>query len=201
MPIDIIPNGQNVSPYQPYVDTPSNAGELPEFIIDDNVLNFTKFTYPTTGVVVSKVAVRAIQNNVAGSDQHRAMDISAPKDTPVYSSTDGTVERIGANGYGPNAVYIKIDPSFYNNPAQASNNGRWIIYGHLDKATVKIGTKVKVGQLIGNVGDKGSPGRFHLHFQIRNIAFGYDQSGLSVNINKNFPLKGKNITAKQNFIA
>jgi hypothetical protein len=28
-----------------------------------------------------------------------------------------------------------------------------------------------------------------------------DQSGLSVNINKNFPLKGKNITAKQNFIA
>jgi len=196
MPVDIMPNGQNVPSQQStYADSGTS---IPEYIVDNTVLNLKKFLFPTTGNIVSKVTVRAVQNGVKGSDQHRAIDIAAPKGTPVYSATDGTVRRIGSSGYGPNAVIIEIDPSFYLTP---SNEKYYTIYGHLDTAVVNIGSKVKAGQLIGTVGDKDSPGRFHLHFQIRNILQGYDSSGLSININGNFPPKGGNISSKQNFIA
>jgi murein DD-endopeptidase MepM/ murein hydrolase activator NlpD len=193
---DIDPTGQKSVP-TPATTAPSQNG-IPPYVIDNTVLNLKKFVYPTTGTIVSKVAIRAVQNNVKGSDQHRAMDISAPKGTPVYSSTDGVVRRIGSSGYGPNAIMIEIDPSFYLTP---STQKYYAVYGHLDTASVKIGTKVKAGQLIGTVGDKDSPGKFHLHFQIRNILQGYDSSGLSVNTNPNFPAKGGIITAKNNFIA
>ena len=195
--IDIYPNGQNSTQQSSAPTTTSN--EFPEYIVDNSVLNLKKFIYPTSGAIVSKVGVRAVQNGVAGSDQHRAIDIAAPKGTSIYSSTDGIVKRIGASGYGPNAVYIEVDKSFYTTPYAPQNY--YIIYGHMDTATVKVGDQVKAGQLIGTVGDKDAPGRFHLHFQIRNILQGYDTNGLSININDNFPLKGANIVAKQNFIA
>ena len=194
---DIDPQGQK--PTQQPSPPPLLTNGFPKYVVDNSVLNLKKFVYPTSGVIVSKIAVRAIQNNVAGSDQHRAMDIAAPKGTPIYSSTDGIVRRIGASGYGPNAVYIEVDKSFYI--TSYTPQKYYIIYGHMDISTVKIGDQVKAGQLIGTVGDKDSPGRFHLHFQIRNILQGFDSSGLSININENFPLKGGNIVAKQNFIA
>jgi murein DD-endopeptidase MepM/ murein hydrolase activator NlpD len=192
----LISNGTKPSTATP-TTTPTST-QIPGYIVDNTVLNLKKFLFPTTGNITSKVAVRAVQNGVKGSDQHRAIDIAAPKGTSVYSATDGTVRRIGSSGYGPNAVIIEIDPSFYLTP---SNEKYYTIYGHLDTAVVNIGSKVKAGQLIGTVGDKDSPGRFHLHFQIRNILQGYDSSGLSINTNENFPPKGGNIASKQNFIA
>jgi murein DD-endopeptidase MepM/ murein hydrolase activator NlpD len=180
---------------------PLPTGAIPNNVQDDNLLNFSKFVYPVTGTVTSKITVRApIAGGVRGSDQHRAIDIGVVKGTPVYSSTDGVVARIGAPGYGNQAVYIKIDPSFYNDPNQASKNGRWIIYGHLDTATVKVGQKVTVGQQIGTSGDKDSPGAFHLHYQIRAAERGFDTTTQSSNLNAYFPPKGKPITAKQKFI-
>jgi hypothetical protein len=185
---------------RPSVNTGTPLGTIPQYVIDNNLLDFSKFVYPTTGTITSKVTVRAPQTGgVKGSDQHRAIDIGANKGTPVYSSTSGKVVKVGASGYGPNAVYIQIDKSFYKDPNQSSKNPQYIIYGHLDTKLVKLGDTVTVGQQIGTVGDKDSPGKFHLHYQIKNN-LGYDSSGLSINTNDNFPAKSSSITAKQKFI-
>jgi len=182
------------------VDTGNPIGTIPQYVTNNNLLDLSKFLYPTTGTITSKVTVRApIAGGVKGSDQHRAIDIGASKGTPVYSSTSGKVVKIGAGGYGPNAVYIQIDKSFYLDPTQAAKNPFYIIYGHLDTTTVKLGSVVTAGQQIGTVGDKDSPGKFHLHYQIKNN-LGYDSSGLSINTNNNFPSKGSTLTAKQIFI-
>ncbi len=178
-----------------------NVGSIPNAVITDNLLDFSKFVYPVTGIVTSKVAVRApIKGGVPGSDQHRAIDIGVPKNTPVYSSTDGVVVKIGAGGYGNQAVYIKVDNSFFKDPGKVGKNERYIIYGHLEKAIVKVGQSVKAGQQIGLSGDKDSPGAFHLHYQIRASLWGYDSQTLSSNLNTYFPAKNGNITAKQKFI-
>ena len=182
------------------VDTGNPIGGIPQYVTNNNLLDLSKFLYPTTGTVTSKITVRApIAGGVKGSDQHRAMDIGASKGTPVYSSTAGKVVKVGAGGYGPNAVYIQIDKSFYLDPNQASKNPQYIIYGHLDTTLVKVGSVVTAGQQIGTVGDKDSPGKFHLHYQIKNN-LGYDSTGLSINTNVNFPTKGSSIVAKQKFI-
>ena len=74
---------------------PLPTGAIPNNVQDDNLLNFSKFVYPVTGTVTSKITVRApIAGGVRGSDQHRAIDIGVAKGTPVYSSTDGVVARI-----------------------------------------------------------------------------------------------------------
>jgi murein DD-endopeptidase MepM/ murein hydrolase activator NlpD len=185
---------------RPSVNTGTPVGSIPQYVIDNNLLDLSRFLFPTTGTVTSKVTVRApIIGGVRGSDQHRAMDIGAIKGTPVYSSTSGKVVKIGASGYGPNAVYIQIDKSFYLDPTQAAKNPFYIIYGHLDTTSVKLGSTVTAGQQIGTVGDKDSPSRFHLHYQIKSN-LGFDSAGLSINTNNNFPSKGSTITAKQKFI-
>jgi murein DD-endopeptidase MepM/ murein hydrolase activator NlpD len=182
------------------VDTGNPIGGIPKYVIDNNLLDLSKFLYPTTGKVSSKVTVRApVRGGVKGSDQHRAMDIGADKGTPVYSSTAGKVVKVGASGYGPNGVYIQIDKSFYLDPNQAAKNPFYVIYGHLDTTSVKVGSVVTAGQQIGTVGDKDIPGQFHLHYQIKNN-LGYDSTGLSININSNFPTKGSRISAKEKFI-
>ncbi len=108
--------------------------------------------------------------------------------------------KIGAGGYGNQAVYIKVDNSFFKDPGKVGKNERYIIYGHLEKAIVKVGQSVKAGQQIGLSGDKDSPGAFHLHYQIRASLWGYDSQTLSSNLNTYFPAKNGNITAKQKFI-
>lgn len=182
------------------VDTGTPVGTIPPYVIDNTLLDLSKFLYPTSGTITSKVAMRApIPGGVKGSNQHRAMDIGATKGTPVYSSTAGKVVKVGASGYGPNAVYIQIDKSFYKDPNQAAKNPFYIIYGHMDTSLVKSGQIVTAGQQIGTVGDKDSPGAFHLHYQIKNN-LGFDSAGLSINTNDNFPAKSGKITAKQKFI-
>ena len=196
---DILPTGQN--PNASSTDpVESTLGTLPSFIENNNLLNLGSFIYPVTGNIVSKIVVRAVQNGVVGSDQHRGIDISAVKGTPVYSSTVGKVVRIGAGGYGPNAVWIQIDKSAYVNPSDALSSPKYIVYGHLDTNLVNIGDTVSKGQQIGTVGDKDAPNRFHLHYQIRNVSFGYDKDTLSTDLNVWFPPKGGSIAAKQPFI-
>jgi murein DD-endopeptidase MepM/ murein hydrolase activator NlpD len=85
---------------------------------------------------------------------HEGIDIAANTGEPIYAAMDGTVVYSSwMNGYGK---MIKI---------QHANNIE-TIYGHCSRLRVAVGTKVKKGQLIGDVGSTGNSTGPHLHFEV-----------------------------------
>ena len=94
---------------------------------------------------------------------HNAVDIMAPRGTPVVAVADGTVEQTGTGGAGGIAVY------------QRDATGRYAYYyAHLDKLAegVEAGRPVRAGDVLGYVGTTGNapPGAPHLHFAIYAVA-------------------------------
>ena len=94
-----------------------------------------------------------------GSRRHHAIDIHAPRGTPILSVDDGTVIKLHNSSAGGISVYT-TDP------------GRNFIYfyGHLDKYhdNLREGMTLARGDTLGYVGTTGNapPNTPHLHFQI-----------------------------------
>ena len=94
-----------------------------------------------------------------GERVHRAVDILAPRGTPIVAADSGRVYRIRSNALGGNVVYA-LDPS-----------GRFVYYyAHLDgyREGLAEGMKLAQGDVIGYVGTTGNapPDVPHLHFQV-----------------------------------
>lgn len=87
--------------------------------------------------------------------QHSALDIAAPKGTPIYAADSGYVVRTEAKttDYG---YMILIN----------HGNGYVTRYAHLSAIHVEVGESVKKGQLIGRVGSTGNSTGAHLHFEV-----------------------------------
>ncbi|TGK07267.1 M23 family metallopeptidase [Leptospira semungkisensis] len=85
---------------------------------------------------------------------HGGIDLAAEEGTPVYASADGVVSFSGSKG-GYGSLIVLKHPLGYETK-----------YGHLSKLLVPPGTKVKKGQLIGEVGMTGRATGFHLHFEV-----------------------------------
>ncbi len=86
---------------------------------------------------------------------HAGIDISAPKGNKVVASADGTVHSVGRQvGYGN---LIVVNHRF----------GITTRYGHLAKAVVKKGQKIKKGDVIGYVGATGRATGPHVHYEVR----------------------------------
>jgi murein DD-endopeptidase MepM/ murein hydrolase activator NlpD len=86
---------------------------------------------------------------------HTGCDFSAPRGTPIYATGDGTVitVRTSFTGYGKE---VEIDHGY----------GYVTKYAHMDSFKVKLGQKVKRGDLIGVVGNTGASTAPHLHYEI-----------------------------------
>lgn len=100
-------------------------------------------------------------NPVTGRrETHSGTDFGAPDGTPFYAVADGTVQHVGpASGYGHMIVL--------DHPAEVG--GGCSEYGHMWNAYatgLKVGDKVKKGQLIGYVGSNGQSTGPHLHLTI-----------------------------------
>jgi TonB family protein len=86
---------------------------------------------------------------------HTGIDISAKKGTEVTAPADGTIIAAeSGKGYG-NLLIIDHGKGYTT----------W--YGELSGFNVKKGEKVKRGQVIGYVGNSGSGGEPHLHYEVR----------------------------------
>ncbi len=95
--------------------------------------------------------------------RHEAVDILAPRDTPIHAVSDGRIAKLFVSRAGGLTVY-EIDPS-----------GRYIFYyAHLDRYAEGLhdGDAVTRGQVIGHVGTSGNapPDTPHLHFTIFRVA-------------------------------
>lgn len=86
---------------------------------------------------------------------HEGLDFAADRGTPVYATADGEVTMAGwQSGYG-NMVEITHGYNYVTR------------YAHLSKFRTKPGTKVKRGDLIGEVGNTGKSTGNHLHYEVR----------------------------------
>lgn len=96
---------------------------------------------------------------------HRAIDILAPRGTPVVAAIDGSVLRLAQSAAGGIAAYLVDDARRYV-----------YYYAHLERYAdaVTEGLRVPKGFVIGYVGTSGNapPGTPHLHFQVMRLADG-----------------------------
>lgn len=96
------------------------------------------------------------------SGAHRALDILAPRGTPVLSADDGRVLRMSENRAGGITLY-----------AVDSNERLVYYYAHLQgyRAGLRAGDSLRKGDVIGYVGTSGNaPAHVpHLHFQVMRL--------------------------------
>lgn len=113
-------------------------------------------------VPVEGVARKALRDNFAerrGTRPHEALDIMAPRGTPVLAVDDGKVAKLFRSAAGGITVY------------QYDRDERFIYYyAHLDRYAKDLaeGQLLKRGQVLGYVGSTGNaaPNAPHLHFTI-----------------------------------
>lgn len=103
------------------------------------------------GTISSRFGIRS-------RDNHKGLDIAAPRGTAIKAAASGTVIFAGSgapySGYG-NVVVIQ------------STSSVTIRYGHCSALYVKKGESVVQGQVIAAVGSTGISTGNHLHFEIR----------------------------------
>ncbi|HUW92778.1 MAG TPA: M23 family metallopeptidase [Bacteroidales bacterium] len=87
---------------------------------------------------------------------HSGMDFTAPTGTEVYATGDGVISTVKSlrRELGN---HIIIDHGF----------GYQTVYAHLDGFNVKVGQKVKRGDVIGFVGNTGLSTAPHLHYEVK----------------------------------
>jgi len=106
------------------------------------------------------ITSRFFQQESFRNHKHLGIDFGMPNHTPLRSIQDGYVEKVLhlKNNVG-NAVFVKW------------NDGKVAIYGHMSEIDVRVGDKVRVGDLLGYSGNSGTVvgqnGGYHLHFGLK----------------------------------
>ncbi len=96
-----------------------------------------------------------------------AVDFNMPVGTPVVAARDGIVADVKEDSnVGGIGEYFSDKGNYI---AIFHNDGSFAYYVHLKKngAIVKVGDKVKAGQIIGYSGNSGYSSGPHLHFDVR----------------------------------
>ena len=114
---------------------------------------------PVQGVASKDLSDTYTDQRGGGARVHEALDIMAPRGTPVLATDDGRIAKLFLSKPGGITIY-QFDP-----------RGRFAYYyAHLDGYAEGLaeGQTVRRGQLLGYVGSTGnaSPDAPHLHFGI-----------------------------------
>jgi murein DD-endopeptidase MepM/ murein hydrolase activator NlpD len=144
---------------QPPPLTPPSKDDLPEMLDEVAVeeLRQRRLSVPVSGV--ERRALTGSFDEQRGTHKHEAIDILAPRNTPVVAVEDGTIARLFFSEAGGTTVY-QFDPAV-----------RYVYYyAHLERYARGLTEKGRVvrGQVIGYVGTSGNAptGTPHLHFAI-----------------------------------
>jgi peptidoglycan LD-endopeptidase LytH len=108
---------------------------------------------------IARSALRDTYKEARGTRTHEALDLPAPRGTPVVSAMDGKLMRLFDSKTGGLMVYASDPTDQYI-----------LLYGHLERYAdgMRNGMPLKQGQVIGYVGTTGNapPNTPHLHFGI-----------------------------------
>lgn len=137
--------------------------ELPVLQTDLDRLRARSLIIPVQGL--SPKSLRDTFKDSRGGRVHQAIDIMAPRGTPVLAVDDGRVEKLFTSKQGGITLY-QFDPS-----------GEYCYYyAHLDSYARDIanGRVLRKGDVIGYVGFTGnaSPAGPHLHFTVFRLGEG-----------------------------
>ena len=128
--------------------------ELDDFFKNQkSLLSSTPSIWPTRGWVTSSFGFR--KSPFTGlREKHEGWDIAARNGSPVRATADGVVVVEGREyGYGN---LVEVDHGY----------GIVTRYGHNSKHLVKVGDRVKRGQVVSLVGNTGRSTGPHLHYEI-----------------------------------
>lgn len=135
----------------------TRALDLPLLQTDIDRLRMRGLLLPVRGL--DPGSLRDTFSDDRGSRRHQAIDIMAPRGTPVLAADDGRVEKLFTSKPGGLTVYLFDAGSEY-----------CYYYAHLDSyaAGLAPGKTLRRGDVIGYVGSTGnaSPTAPHLHFTI-----------------------------------
>lgn len=109
---------------------------------------------------------------------HKGTDFAAPTGTPVKASGDGVVDYVGWHGGHGKFVRIKHNGTFTT------------AYGHLSRyaKSLRVGSRVKQGQIVAYVGSTGVSTGPHLHYEV--IKRGTQVNPMSTDLPTSTPLYG-----------
>lgn len=166
---DVDKRGAGTNAAAPAASLPSSdeptAGE-PQAMPGDSVAARQPDASQRAALIIPVPGVRADQlidtfsdDRGGGTRLHEALDIAAPRGTPVIAAAPGTVESLFQSDAGGNTVYVRTE------------DRRAIhYYAHLDAYAPGLteGQVVRRGQRLGTVGSSGnaSPEAPHLHFAV-----------------------------------
>ena len=132
------------------------------------------FQIPVEGVDAEKLRDSFLSSR-GRHRQHLAIDIGAPRGTPVLATIDGEIVRVVRERRGGKSIY------------QKDATGQYLLfYCHLSRYAdeLSVGRTVKKGEVIGFVGSTGHViGGPHLHFSITRLPedAGSFKQGLAIN--------------------
>lgn len=115
---------------------------------------------PTDGPVVSSYGMRN-HPILKIRRMHAGVDIAVNRGTPVYSTGDGVIKKLGRSKTGLGTHVIVEHP-------QA---GYITVYGHLSTISddIRVGRKVTRGDQLGLSGNTGLSKAPHLHYEVRDL--------------------------------
>lgn len=114
---------------------------------------------PVAGVEHTRIRDSFDAERDGGARRHNAIDIMAPRGTPVIAADSGRILRLGTSTLGGITIYAS-DPA-----------GQLVYYyAHLDgyRAGLEEGMRIARGDTLGFVGNTGNAASTppHLHFQV-----------------------------------
>jgi murein DD-endopeptidase MepM/ murein hydrolase activator NlpD len=113
--------------------------------------NRVRFVLPTKGVFTSGYGAR-------WGTFHWGIDLANAIGTPIVAAADGVVVESGpASGFG---LWVRI----------RHVDGMTTVYGHINRSLVVQGQRVRAGQEIAEMGNRGNSTGPHLHFEVWNAA-------------------------------
>ncbi len=128
--------------------------ELVEYLEDQkSLLASTPSVWPVKGWVTSGFGYRT-SPFTGRREIHQGLDVATRTGTPIISPADGIVVFSGREGGFGNTLLV--------------DHGYGIVtrYGHCSSLEVKLGDKIKRGDIIARVGNTGRSTGPHLHYEV-----------------------------------
>jgi murein DD-endopeptidase MepM/ murein hydrolase activator NlpD len=149
---DLVLSGKHLPIYR-YVDS---SGQVDFYNDKGESVRKALLRTPVDGARITSGFGMRVNPILGFSMMHKGVDFGVPVGTPIMAAGAGLIEKAGDNGaYG---LYVRIRHDKIHGTA----------YAHMSALAkgVRVGAKVKQGQVIGYVGESGRATGPHLHYEV-----------------------------------